>query len=293
MAKNGNTLYNAARGMAKRYRGYIDSLTMRPLSQSTEELGQWFTTPLGAKALAAEQAILEKELNNLFGYHLMQLSIVPEENLAPSSRINHCFSLSPNGAKKRYIGAGGWHQGTRVKALADFHSLPLPDEVVDVTVLHHVLDFAENPQQVLKEAARVTIARGYVLIIGFNPHSFMGMLQPLLRLKTPRGISNRNRLRAARIKDWLTFLDYSTVATRYALHQIPVNNQSFLNHTAIFDMPQAVPMGGIYCILARKDKVALTPIKRSWKAPSILAPVPLPEQSLQAGNAARTKNNKS
>lgn len=265
---------------------------MRPLCESLDDIREWFDTPLGSKVLAAEQAILEAELNNLFGYHLMQLSVVPEEDLAPSSRINHCFSLSPSSARKSYIAEDGKFCSTRVKALADFQSLPLPDEVVDVSVLHHVLDFSENPQQVLKEAARVTIARGYVLIIGFNPHSFMGLLQPALRLKYPNGIANRNRLRAARITDWLAFLDYSTVATRHALHQFPVNNQSFLNHTSIFDMPQAVPMGGIYCILARKDKVGLTPIKRSWKAPSLLAPVPLREQSLRVGGAARNKNDK-
>ena len=54
--------------------------------------------------------------------------------------------------------------------LGDFLDLPLKPGSVDTVVLHQVLHYAQAPEQVIAEAARVTALDGRVLIADFAPH---------------------------------------------------------------------------------------------------------------------------
>ena len=54
--------------------------------------------------------------------------------------------------------------------LGDFLDLPLEPGSVDTVVLHQVLHYAQAPEQVIAEAARVTALDGRVLIADFAPH---------------------------------------------------------------------------------------------------------------------------
>lgn len=53
---------------------------------------------------------------------------------------------------------------------ADFHALPLEDAAADLAILHHVLHFAQAPEAVIAEAARVLAPGGRLLIADFAPH---------------------------------------------------------------------------------------------------------------------------
>jgi ubiquinone/menaquinone biosynthesis C-methylase UbiE len=52
----------------------------------------------------------------------------------------------------------------------DFAALPLAPASVDTVVMHQVLHYAVNPDQVLVEAARVLRPGGHILIVDFAPH---------------------------------------------------------------------------------------------------------------------------
>ena len=54
--------------------------------------------------------------------------------------------------------------------LGDMYQLPLPDRSFDRITLHQVLHFAERPQAVLNEAARVLRPGGQVLLVDFAKH---------------------------------------------------------------------------------------------------------------------------
>ncbi|OAN52081.1 MULTISPECIES: ArsR/SmtB family transcription factor [unclassified Sphingobium] len=54
--------------------------------------------------------------------------------------------------------------------LGDFLDLPLAPGSIDTVVLHQVLHYAQAPEVVIAEAARVTAAQGRVLIADFAPH---------------------------------------------------------------------------------------------------------------------------
>jgi ubiquinone/menaquinone biosynthesis C-methylase UbiE len=64
----------------------------------------------------------------------------------------------------------------------DFGELPFATQSLDLVVLPHVLEFAAEPHQVLREVERVLIPEGQVIICGFNPSSLWGMRQVAGRL---------------------------------------------------------------------------------------------------------------
>lgn len=54
--------------------------------------------------------------------------------------------------------------------LGDFYALPLPDASTDTVILHQVLHYAQQPELVIEEAARVLSGNGRLLIADFAPH---------------------------------------------------------------------------------------------------------------------------
>jgi ArsR family transcriptional regulator len=54
--------------------------------------------------------------------------------------------------------------------LADMYRLPLADASFDAVVVHQVLHYAEHPDQVIAEAARVLRSGGRLAIVDFAPH---------------------------------------------------------------------------------------------------------------------------
>ena len=54
--------------------------------------------------------------------------------------------------------------------IGDFNDLPVSDAKADFAVLHQVLHFAQHPETVLAEAARVLAPGGHLLVADFAPH---------------------------------------------------------------------------------------------------------------------------
>lgn len=236
---------------------YRNKRRVEDLDTTVAALEQWFRSPLGQQLLEAEQQMLNREFSCMFGYHLMQLSVDRHIRLFDDCRINHCFA----------IGVGSPESGSNVGAFGSLDALPLDDECIDVTVLHHVLEFSSNPHQVLKEASRVTIPRGYIIVLGFNPVSPMGILKPFAQLLSRSPIWKRNSLHKSRVADWLQFLDCNTLRTKMGLYNWPLQNKRYLDYSARINawlQARGLPFGNFYCLVARKDRVSMTPIRPDW-----------------------------
>ncbi|GAB1268151.1 methyltransferase domain-containing protein [Aurantivibrio infirmus] len=236
------------------------------MSESETALEQWLSGALGTALLAEEHPQIDNALRDLYGFHLMQLSIGAKSDLTSASTINHRFALSP------HVGSVGNEQSgngnSLVRAFADIEKIPLESESIDVALLHHVLEFTENPHQLLRETARVIIPRGYVVIVGFNPYGWFGLFKHVALLATRKIQWRRHSLRLGRLVDWLRLLDFEPVSVTHGYYRWPIDHQGFVSKTSWFEdffKKIKFPVGGFYLVLARKDVVAMTPIKPSWK----------------------------
>src|SRR5258705_6713561 len=125
----------------------------------TNTLQDWFATPLGQYLLEKERAYLDDVSPDIFGFHALQLGL-PEFDLLRESRIAHRMKVAPWG---------------EVQLRAKCHELPIATQSIDLALLPHVLEFADEPHEILREIDRVMMPEGRLVIIGFNPWSLWGL----------------------------------------------------------------------------------------------------------------------
>ena len=228
-------------------------------------LTAWYDTALGQHLLREESRLVDKALHRRFGYHLLQLGCA-DLLLHNASPMGHKFSFCP------HAGLSDRHA-----AVARGEAIPLSSDSVDLVLLHHALDFSSHPHQLLREAARVLIAGGNLVIVGFNPLSTWGVRNCLHR----RGVEGDSpwsaaRLGAARVNDWLKLLDFQIDATHYGVYVLPVNGERAIRWSAWME-PLATrmnwPLGAMYVTTARKQVLPLTPVHLNWRLPHVGLPV--------------------
>lgn len=229
-----------------------------------QDLLAWFESPLGTHVLNTEVAMLDQLLPGFFGYNLLQLS-VQNKPLYASSTVQTKIPLAFD-----ETALGSFNQpGSEVNekpVMASPSQLPFESDSVDVAILHHLLDFAESPQDILKELARVTLPMGHIVIVGFNPWSLWGLWRAALQFKE-RSPWNGRYIGPGRLMDWLNLLDFKIDRAQYAIYRPPVTRLI----GPVRDYSQGVsrnlnlPVGGIYVIVARKHIGSVRSIKPVWK----------------------------
>ena len=221
------------------------------LTHSSAALQKWFSGTAGQRILAREQQEIDKALSCLFGYHLLQMSALPNEMLYKSSRICHCCRVSFDAKQPAELAS-------------HFEALPLADESVDVTLIHHALDFSENPHQLLSEVSRVTIAHGHIVIVGFDPVSLTGAIKPFAQLANISPFWLRHSLASHRITDWLKLLGFEAKETYLGHSLTPLMSVKESKIGASLYRNTQLPFGHFYCIVARKTVASIRPIKPAW-----------------------------
>ena len=79
---------------------------------------------------------------------------------------------------------------------SDIHSIGLNDACADVITIHQVLHYCDNPEQVVKESARLLKPGGQLLIVDFLPHD--------LEFLREKHAHQRLGFAKATIKQWCT-----------------------------------------------------------------------------------------
>lgn len=223
------------------------------------QLRHWLQTPLGASLLLAEQAQLDVLLPDLFGYHLLRIGPAVGVDLTGASRIPH-RAVMDEGDEVPLTGG-----------MAHFHghatALPVACDSLDVLVLHHTLEFSAAPHEVLREADRVLIPEGHVVLLGFNVWSLWMIWRLLTAWRGQVPWCGRFHS-AARVKDWLRLLGFDIVhAQVYFLHS-PVQYRGVMRRLRLVESVgrRIQPLlGGGYVIVARKRVATLTPIRPRWR----------------------------
>ena len=217
-------------------------------------LRRWFETEPGLSVASAELRQAGEILPNLFGYHVLQLGNPYSTPLIACSRIQH----------QAIVADGPPHGQEALAARAD--ALPIQAGSVDVLVLPHVLEFARSPHAVLREAERVLIPEGHLVIAGFHPWSLFGLWRVAAGWRGDMPWRGRF-VSMTRLRDWLALLGFDIERVDKLSFRPPLRRErlharlEFVERLGGHFWPH---FGNVSFVLARKRVLAIRPIRATW-----------------------------
>lgn len=236
-------------------------------------LDSWLQTPVGGYVRAWEQASLDRLTADIFGFNAVQIGLPQIDALAANRMPNRWLAdtrlLTPSrpGAKP-------------VVVALDFADLPFASQSLDLVVLPHVLEFASEPHQVLREVERVLIPEGQLIICGFNPASLWGARQALGRISQRQFLPVAGEFIAMpRIKDWLKLLNMGVSRSHFGCYAPPFRTEQWLTRFAFMETAGErwwPYLGAVYMVHAIKRVNAMKLIGPAWKKNSASAPAGVP-----------------
>lgn len=190
------------------------------------KLHQWFLTPPGQYVQHWEQARLDALVDDVFGFVAVQIGL---PGLAALRHNRIPFRAYVGEHMPELALAPGWHG--IVAASAD--ALPLASQSVDLLVLPHVLEYAQDPHAVLREAERVLMPEGRLIILGFNPWSLWGARQ---RLGRRDWLPDTGRfIGLPRLKDWLKLLSFELDRGHFGCYALPLAGDQWRRRFAFLE----------------------------------------------------------
>ncbi|MFC3108033.1 class I SAM-dependent methyltransferase [Undibacterium arcticum] len=237
-------------------------------------LGDWLQTPAGAYVKAWEQARLDALTADIFGFNAVQIGL-PEINALQANRMprkwqtdRHVPANLPNGASASVVVAH------------DFTELPFASQSLDLVVLPHVLEFAAEPHQVLREVERVLIAEGQVIVCGFNPASLWGARQMVGRLSGAHFLPQHGEfISLPRLKDWLKLLNMEIDRGHFGCYAPPCRTSQWLDRFGFMEKAGErwwPYLGAVYMVQAIKRVKGMRLIGPAWNKNTALIPNGVP-----------------
>jgi SAM-dependent methyltransferase len=209
----------------------------------------WFETDLGRHLLDSELSWFDQTVPDIFGFNALQAGL-PGIDLMRASRIPFRFR----------IGEG------KGDLLADPTELPLPSQSLDLLLLPHVLEFSPHPHRILREAERVLMPEGRLLVSGFNPLSLWGITRLLKGPEAGYPWSGRF-IHLTRLKDWLALLGLEFAAGRMCCYAPPIPSEKWLRRLRFMELAGDrwwAMGGGVYFIHAVKRVRGVRLITPAW-----------------------------
>lgn len=227
----------------------------------------WQALPNGEVIVDEINKVLAPWWPKFFGYHLLKIGALSGYIDSSDSTIKHQMNL----VERNRTG----------DIIADVDDLPFLEHSIDVCLLSHALEFSLDPHHVVREANRVLIPNGYLVITGFNPFSLAGLNKfiPYRKNNTPW---DERFFSAMRVKDWLHLMGYEILVDEKRLHS---SLSGKLNQGKISQFWQKIAneflpnLGSIYVLVAKKRVHPLTPIKPKWKIRPKFEPVKVPSMN--------------
>jgi len=239
----------------------------------------WQELPNGNVILSAIEERLQPWWQKFFGYHLLKIGALSHSVNTRDIPIKHQVTccVSKNCVNKNIADNHSSY------IVGDLDDLPLLEHSVDVCLLSHVLEFSLDPHHVIREANRVLIPNGYLIITGFNPLSLAGLNRaiPYRKKQTPW---NEHFFSPMRVKDWLHLMGFEILSDERCLHSSlmgKINEHSIGNYWDKFARNYLTSLGSVYIIIAKKRVLPLTPIKPKWQIRAKFNPVNVPTMNVQ------------
>jgi SAM-dependent methyltransferase len=238
-------------------------------------LRSWYGSSLGRLLEQAERELLDDILPGLFGYHVLQVGASCATTLLDASPIHHRLLIDDD------------PEAPCCGIAARAAELPVAGDSVDVVVLHHVLEFADDPHQALREVERILIPEGTVVIVGFNPYSSWG-LRGWIRRRRGDAPWCGHFLSAPRVRDWLALLGFDVSHSHARVYRPPLQRPALMRRLAFLEQwghRWWQPLGGIYVLVARKRVIPVTPLRPRWSRRRRLVSTGLAEPTSRSGSS--------
>lgn len=222
----------------------------------------WLATALGDYLKTQEQVLFDTATANIFGFNAVQLGMTDVDFL--------------RGCRMPFMLKAGAKQGA---VNCQSTQLPFQTASIDLLLLPHVLEFSEDPHQTLRDAERVLVPEGHIIISGFNPLSAWGIKR--LTAKSKGYPWQGTFFSLLRIKDWLALLDFEIVSVKMDCYALPFKNPTWLKRCNFMDKTGRgwwPMMGAIYLIVAKKRVLGMRVIRPEWKQNRLQSLVTAPTQ---------------
>ncbi len=214
-------------------------------------LSGWFGTPQGAYVLDWELGQFDSAVEDVFGFRAVQIGL-PEVDFLRQNRIPFRFTLAlePGAA-----------------LAADPLQLPLASQSVDLVALPHVLEFHHNPHDVLREAERVLMPEGHLVISGFNPAS-LWRLRQMFSFEKRISPWDAKFIGLLRLRDWLRVLGFELNGGKFGCYVPPFSQVRWIERFAFMEKAGARwwPIaGGLYVVRAVKRVHGMRLVTPAWR----------------------------
>lgn len=229
-------------------------------------LTQWQETVFGQSILNWERSQLDQLTTNIFGYYAVQLGL-SQYDFLDKNRMPY-----------------KWHaqliKDQKKSQLADLPKdlvlcpeyLPFASNSIDLLLLPHTLETVANPMQVLREAERVLVPEGRILLTCINPwRNFTAGLQKrnYQTITTDTDYFQHNeRLSHQRILDWLKLLGFEVELLMFGAHSPVIQSASLLKRMAFWDqtMSKLLPVSGaVFMVMAVKRVPSIRLLSSNWQ----------------------------
>lgn len=220
------------------------------MASPSPKLADWLAGPLGSLLLREERAAVADSLECAFGLH--------------------CLQVGDWGGADAFLGSARTRRSALVATspvpgaalVVDPAALPLQSDSVDVMLLPHTLEFAPDPHEVLREAARVLAGEGELVIVGFEPLGDWALRNAFTRGGSPPGLVRT--ISAARLSDWLKLVGFEVGPAGRFLYAPPVAGLADGRLHRVFEAAGRRAwrrFSGAYLLHARKRVLTMTPVK--------------------------------
>jgi SAM-dependent methyltransferase len=255
-------------------------------------LQNWLKTPPGQYLLDWEKAQLDRVVADIFGYHALQLGLT-DLNALQASRMPHRWTASSDVSESDGLAIN------KIAFFTEFEALPFAENSLDLLILPHSLELSPDPHATLREAERVLMPEGKLIICGFNPLSLWGFKQKRSHLYKRLNFGELYLPEAGemityrRLRDWLRLLNFDVEPGHFGCYRPAVRSAGMLQRFTWLDKlgGRYWPIfGAVYFVVAVKRVRGMRMISPLKKVQKIASTAPI-SVAAQAVNAVSTEDN--
>ena len=211
---------------------------------NTSSAHQWYSSALGSELVDVGIKSIQKLVPRRFYRVTLQVAGPPKL---------HYLSVFESEVRCRIA---SHHDSTKNRAniIADAEWLPFGESSIDLLVLFNAFEFSENPHDILREVSQCVTVDGIVAVVGFNPHSMLGIRHRFSGSNNSM-LKNAKLYSVLRVRDWMSLLGFESLAGEYEFFRPPMEQAARLARMKRFEAAGArwwPGFGSVYVLVFRK-----------------------------------------